>query len=321
MKQIYFLYIAVFAITACSGAGGDSAEETPVDIFRPYEKPVNAMSSSDVKYYAELNMAFGKLIPSPHAIFTAVVSGGSAKTVEVEERQKAIEKLSPEGLAVLKKIKKDCEIFPAFGAQWGDTQAREGAVSGERAQMSIAAKGCPLNYLEEGEVITQINRVRVNQAEQPAQTLSQVKLKQKIYGHLQDEKLRQATNIIESLLELNSVTDADVTVAKQAMVMLMKTTGSGRVLIRLADGDTVSGPIQFQMSMDSATGAMQTRSLLDLQTVRGALRIVSISTESQSELYINGEKADPADFGGVLNPQWGLGKTPKIFRQFYALLK
>ncbi|KYG69181.1 hypothetical protein AZI87_08195 [Bdellovibrio bacteriovorus] len=320
MKQFSFLIVSALTITACSGGGG-SGSEAPVDQFRPFEKPANAMTAADVTYYTDLNKALIKIVPAPNAIFTSVVSGASAKTVEVEERQKSIEKLSPEGVALLKRIKKECEVFPAFGAQWGDTQIREGSVSGERAQMSIAAKGCPLSFVEEGEAITRVNSVRADKSSQVAEISNQVTLKQKVFSVIQDPKLRESTKVEQYTLELISVGNADVKIEKEKMSMIMKISGAGRVAVKLADGDTVSGPLKLQMSVNSATGEMQMQYLMDLQTLRGALRIVAVASQAQTELYINGEKADPAGFGDAINPKKGLGQAPQAFRKFYSLLK
>jgi hypothetical protein len=298
MKTGSVLLMALVAgLVACSDGGGGSGNgpKGPTD-FEPARKPANAVSKEDLKYYQKWIATSAQHLPQDAAVFTTVLAGSSAESVKPEDYDKAMALLNADGQQVVRMVKARCNVKQASSVTTGDTEMRVGATQIENGDMAlIEATGCPLpmtKVAQTNSVITDIagNANNVNIKSTATAT-------EKTERFVQDDFLRYRTNLLSSSLQMNTTAATDVAFSESNIAMKAIVNGTGTMAYEMVDGDFMRGPITFEANIDTAANKMNVQSLFDLQTSRGAIRVVMIGTEAGQEIYINGEKANPGDFG------------------------
>lgn len=286
----------VAGLVACSdGGSSENKPKGPTD-FEPARKPADAVSSADQKYYQELVLTIAKHLPQDAAVFSTVLSGAKAEAVKQEDHDKAMARLNADGQQIARLIQARCQINQAQSTATGDTEMRVGAKQREVGTMSIADSGTCLTPMtkdaQSDSVITSIdgnsNLVHIK---------STTTLVEKMDRKVNDDFVQYRTNLRSASTSIASKANLDIAFSKDNITMKAVVSGTGAMAYELVDGDFVRGPISFEANIDSGTNKANGQYLYDLKTSRGALRIVMIGNETSQEVYVNGEKVNPDDFG------------------------
>lgn len=306
MKLVSVLLLAlVTALVACSdkGGGGDVVKKPDFD---PMRKPANAVSNDDLKYYQQLLVAADKHLPRDEAVFTVALSGSKAETVKQEDRDKAMARLNLDGQQIVRLMLSKCMINQARSEATGDTEMRVGAKQQEIGNMSIQdLNNCPYQMTARAQSDSVITDINGNSS--LVHIKSTTEMVDQTDRQVREDFLHYRTNLRSSSFAMVTTAKTDIAFGQDSLTMQAEVSGKGSMQYVLMDGDAVHGPVSIEMTINSATNKMSAQYLFDLQTARGALRIVMIGTESSQEVYVNGEKVNPADF-----PQFVQAVQPAI---------
>jgi DNA-binding protein YbaB len=301
MKTINVLLMALVAgLVACSngGGGGGNAPKGQTD-FEPARKPANAVSKEDLKYYQTLNATAAQYLPQDEAVFTTVLSGSKADPVKPEKLQESLARLNADGQQIVRMMKTRCNILDALSTVTGDTEMRVGAAQEEKGNMAVTdTADCP--YLmnksaQTNSVITAIDGDAKN-----VNIKSTAVMTEKTNRVVRSDYLQYRTQVLSSAMQMATNAKTEVSFSQEKITMKAVVNGSGTVAYEMVNGDYMRGPVTVEATIDSATEKMSVQSLLDMQTPRGAIRIVMIGTEAGQEMYINGEKVNPGDFETIV---------------------
>ncbi|MNL06094.1 hypothetical protein D3C87_1267210 [compost metagenome] len=297
MKTMSLVLMALVAgLVACSEDSGSGNKPNGPTNFEPARKPANAVSAADQKYYQQLIVTATQHLPKDEVIFSTVLSGSKAESVKQEDRDKAIALLNEDGKNIARLIQDRCQINQAQSTTTGDTEMRVGAKQREVGTMSITDESSCLipmsRNAQSDSVITSIDGnsklVHIKSTTTMVDSTSR---------KVNDDYVQYRTNLRSTATNVVSKANLDVAFSQDKITMKAVVKGNGTMAYELMDGDYVRGPVTFEASIDSGANKANGQFLYDLQTSRGALRIVMIGTESGQEVYVNGEKVNPGDFG------------------------
>ncbi|MFS4461223.1 hypothetical protein [Bdellovibrio sp. HCB2-146] len=312
MKSVNVLLGAlVFALMACSDGGGNSKGGGGMPDLKPGMKPANAVSEADLQYYAQLMNNSQSFLPADQVVFNDILSGAQTEAVTHEQREEAKNRLSATGRQNISMIQQNCVIQDAESQTTGDQEFKVGAVSTTVGTMGIFDRAaCPTlmnkranskNTIRSIEPLGS-NSVRIVSFVENTESRSQTIESRSWQNSLQGARFN---------MEMASSGTVEATLANQSLNLKADVAGTGTLQVDLLQNDYIRGPISFNVKMDTATQKGQMQTLFDLQTTRGAIRIVVIGTESSQEIYINGEKRSPGMMKAFTSAiEWG--KLPFI---------
>lgn len=297
MKTMSVLLMALVAgLVACSDGGGSGDKPNGPTNFEPARKPANAVSAADQKYYQQLIVKATQHLPKDEVIFSTVLSGSKAESVKQEDRDKAIALLNEDGKNIARLMQGRCQINEAQSTTTGDTEMRVGAKQREVGWMSITdTSTCLIPMSKNAQADSVITSIDGNS--KLVHIKSTTTMVDSTTRKVNDDFVQYRTNLRSTATNVTSKANLDVAFTQDNITMKANIKGNGTMAYELVDGDYIRGPVTFEAVIDSGSGKANGQFLYDLQTSRGALRIVMIGTESGQEVYVNGEKVNPDDFG------------------------
>lgn len=297
MKTANILLIALLtALVACSDSGGGGAKPKGPSDFEPARKPANAVSPEDLKHYQAFVKTNAQYLPQAEVVFANILSGARAEPVKPEEFQEAQARLNADGQQVALMMKSRCNIVEAQSTLTGDNEMRVGATQIEKGSMALTEKaGCPILMKKDAESKSVITDIAGDSSQ--ARIKMDGTLNETTHREVKDDYLHYRTNSRSFSMQMATRSKSEVTFKQDSMGLKANIVGSGTMAYEMVDGDYMRGPITVEANLDSASNNGQFQALYDLQTSRGALRIVMIGTEAGTEAYINGEKVNLDDLG------------------------
>lgn len=297
------LGVLVMSLVACSnGGGGGNNGGGGMPDLKPGMKPANAVSKEDLGYYAQILEKSQSFLPADAVVFNVVLAGANAENVQPEDRNEAYWKLDPTGRQNIDTIKQNCRVLEAVSSTTGDQEFRVGAVSETTGTMGLneLAGRCPTLMTKSAYQKSTVRTIEQAGADS-ARIVTFVEGTDSRSQTIADARWQSTLNGTRMNMDFATSGTVEMTMSKDSMSMKADMSGNGSLSVDLLAGDFIRGPISMNLKMDTATQKGNMQALYDLQTVRGAIRIVMIGTEATQEFYINGEKVEPGQMGGLTN--------------------
>ena len=298
------LCASALAFVGCGKNSSSPATNNPytLDDYGPSTKPAGAASNESLKGLLQMMKGANALLPGQDTYHQVVSDGTDLREVtdSSPERQKALKKLSPEGLQVLASMKANCQIHDAQATQNGNPDSVTGATLTKTASMSTSGAACPILENVRNSTTTHYDRVDVNQQTQDFVIQESTQQVSEAHSKIQDPRLASRIGMAQIDLVLNTNLKLETSQTAGVQTTNAKLVGEGQIQLALADGGQINFKIKMQVLAKGNEQATQI--LLDGQTPEGAVRIVVImGKDSQIQLLtVNGQKADPADFRGLI---------------------
>lgn len=302
MKLVLSSLLIVCAfLTACSKDDGDKKSKgyAFTKDFQPAHKPQNAAPQNYLQDVMVSLKESNLYLPSDAAFFNVIIDGSDVKSVwdGSDEREAAKRALNNEGLRFVEDIKRNCMINNAKKTESGE--ARQGGTKTQSIVMSTTGNACPLLIHKGDSTATTYDLIDINQAAQTAHVVLRMQGSNFDSREVRNARIEGLSGIRLLKVEMNTTGSADITQnSRGQQTGKVHVEGVGSVILSLANGDTVQGPITMEaVGTDQST---ELRFLFDGKSNQGAVRIVVIVKSNQApEIYLNGEKIDGSGWGGV----------------------
>lgn len=303
MKFLISSLVVLCAIlSACSDDSGDKKDGGGgyafTQDYQPNYKPQNAAPTQYLKDILVSIKDTNLYVPDDAAFFDAIINGSDVRPIwdGSQERQEALQKLSGDGLRFLNDIRTTCAINNAKKTESGEI--RQGATKSQTLTMSTSGAGCPFVVSKNNLSETTYDTIDVNQAAQTFHVVMRLSGVNSETREIRNQRVVDLSGTRSMAVNLRLSGNADVTQTASQQTMKMRIQGNGTVSVVLANGDTIGGLLS--MEVVGTEQASESRVLFDGQSNHGAIRIVFIVRSNQPpEIYLNGEKVNAAEWGGI----------------------
>lgn len=294
------LSVSLFAFLAV-GCANDSKSSDPYAGLDLYATPANPAPRSYLKDIVVALEKSQEYIPSEDAIFATVIDGQDIKHLSSrsQEKQEALQKLNSTGQGFLQSVQAQCTIQNASKREQGGAQ--EGQTQFVDLKMATVGDNCPLLINRSTSLRTYYKKARVvgNRSYQ-----MNIENKQTMINSVavKEPAMQQQSGLISFTTKIEMDANINATGSADSSSMSSNVNVSGEIRIELHNGDVISGPLLGKViATDKSTN---TRLIFNGQSSQGAIRIaVSVGQDAKPEVYINGEKFDPEQLGGLINLQ------------------